>query len=52
MEYIAYHGEFDDVPAEFIFAGIRRAYPNVEENLASLKGRTLERDLSESPVKP
>jgi len=37
MEYVNEHGEFEDVPFDFILEGIRSAYPHLfDENAAAM----------------
>ncbi len=46
MEYVAYHGEFADVPFDLIVQSIKKHYPHLSGKVASLENRSLEKDLA------
>lgn len=45
MEYLKDHGHFDDVPLEFILAGVRKHYPHLALDIPQ-NNKSLEKDLS------
>ncbi len=47
MDYLRDHGQFDDLPLDFIIDGIRTAYPHLQSTQTSAKTRSLYNELSE-----